>query len=101
MAQDCRFSRGIVAPINASRPAFTLPSPARTLFKYGPQHWFAWPGTVSAIASPIAQDPWQRVYWTGEGKPRLTAQDMAIAPTVLARQPGMTWVFPGPIRRRW
>ncbi len=77
-ALDCRFERGIVSPIKDSRPAFVLPIAANTLFKYSAANWLCWSQRVSAIQSPMAQDEWERVYWTGAGRPKVTAQDIAI-----------------------
>lgn len=77
-AQDCRFERGIVAPMNASKAGEVLPFSPEALHKYG-DNWLIWRSAdVVATDSPMAQDPYQRVYYTGDGKPKVTAQDMAI-----------------------
>ena len=47
-----------------------------TLFHYG-QHWFAWNKVVEAIRSPIAQDPYGRVYYTDGEYPKVTHAQIA------------------------
>ncbi|WP_407330549.1 hypothetical protein [Enterovibrio sp. 27052020O] len=75
---DCRFERGIVAPMKASKVGGVFPISPGALHKYGDK-WLLWSNAaVCATDSPMAQDEYQRVYFTGDGKPKLTAQDMAI-----------------------
>lgn len=81
VALDCQFSRGVVAPLHKDRYVVTLPNAPKTLFQYG-NHWMAFESPVSAINNPMAQDEWQRVYWTGQGKPKVTAQDIALGTKV-------------------
>ncbi|WBA13842.1 hypothetical protein [Salinivibrio proteolyticus] len=78
LARDCEFERGVIMPINENLHARSLPFPAKTLHRYD-DAWLLWPDSVvSAIDSPLGQDQWQRVYFTGDGKPKVTAQDIAI-----------------------
>lgn len=77
VALDCQFTSGVVAPLKSDRYEQTLADAPTTLFKYG-AHWFTFADKVSAINNPMAQDEWQRVYWTGQGKPKVTAQDIAV-----------------------
>lgn len=77
VAQDCQFTSGVVAPLNSDRFVKSLLRRPKTIFKYG-EHWFEFSDPVHAINNPMAQDEWQRVYWTGQGKPKLTAQDIAV-----------------------
>ncbi|EKO3632411.1 hypothetical protein M3894_002941 [Vibrio metschnikovii] len=77
LAKDCTFSRGIVAPVRSDVEVKTLHHVPSTLFLYAHEHWFSFSDPVSVIANPMAQDPHQRVYWTGQGKPKVTAQDIA------------------------
>ena len=39
--------------------------------------WFSWLTDVDAIASPVAQDQYDRVYFTGDGKPKVTSNLIA------------------------
>ncbi|KFA99481.1 hypothetical protein [Vibrio sp. ER1A] len=73
VAKNANFDRGILAPYKA--PLGTLDpidSSIKTLFRYQNQYWFKWDSKVDAVLSPIAQDPWGRVYYTGDGYPKLT-----------------------------
>ncbi|OEF57971.1 hypothetical protein [Enterovibrio norvegicus] len=80
LSVDCRFERGVVAPRKGNVALGTLPSTPHTLHKYG-DNWLLWEsGNVSVTESPMAQDPYQRVYFTGDGKPKLTSQDTAVLP---------------------
>ncbi|MGF1727075.1 hypothetical protein [Photobacterium nomapromontoriensis] len=80
IAKDCHFENGIVAPLKIDSYQQTLPIAASTLFKYTDDHWFVWAKDIEAIHNPMAQDEWQRVYFTGDGVPKVTAQDIAIGP---------------------
>ncbi|MEW2638350.1 hypothetical protein AB1K39_09980 [Vibrio cholerae] len=79
LAFDCTYERGVVAPMRSDQEHGTLAtlSPV-TLFYYAHSHWFTFTQRVSVIANPMAQDAYQRVYWTGQGKPKVTAQDIAV-----------------------
>ena len=50
----------------------SVPSDTETIFRYLNQHWFSWSVDVDAVNSPVANDPWQRVYFTGDGYPKVT-----------------------------
>jgi len=56
--------------------AFTVPSNTRTIYKHrdraGNAYWLVWTTDVHAIASPIAEDPYDRLYWTGQQFPRMS-----------------------------
>ncbi|HIF9483126.1 hypothetical protein [Photobacterium damselae] len=80
IACDCHFEHGIISPIKVDKWVRNFPDSVKTLFKYNYEHWFTWQKTVEAIHNPMAQDKWQRVYFTGDGKPKVTAQDIAIGP---------------------
>lgn len=47
------------------------------VFLYERSHWFSWANPVNAILSPIAQDDYARVYYTGDGKPKVTSNLIA------------------------
>lgn len=75
---NCHYERGIIAPMQSDVLSATLPlSGPKTLFFYAHTHWFTFADRVSVLANPMAQDPYQRVYWSGQGKPKVTAQDIA------------------------
>lgn len=78
LAIDCKFDRGVIAPLKTDLDEVTLPmSNPATLYLYAHTHWFTFSVPVSIIASPMAQDQYQRAYWTGQGKPKVTAQALA------------------------
>lgn len=71
-AFGCHFYNGNLSPLK--RPALTgitVSRTAKTIYKHL-DNWFAWDSEVHAVASPIADDPWQRVYFTGDGYPKVT-----------------------------
>jgi hypothetical protein len=73
LAQGCHFYRGNLSALK--KPLLTnetVDEDAKTIFKYLNQHWFAWDSYVNAVNSPVANDPWQRVYFTGDGYPKVT-----------------------------
>ena len=54
-----------------------MPVPPKTLFHYYGENWFSWVDCVEAMRSPIAQDQYNRVYYTDGIYPKVT--DDAIA----------------------
>ena len=78
IATDCHFDSGIINPLYGDTDqAFAFPSAPTTIFRYTDAFWFAWTGDVDAIRSPIAQDDYDRVYYTDGSYPKVT--DSAIA----------------------
>ncbi len=78
LARDCHFDRGVVAPLFADKPAgITLPITPKTLFHYHGKQWFAWNKQVEVMRSPIAQDQYNRVYYTDGEYPKLTYDAIA------------------------
>ncbi|HKJ88874.1 MAG TPA: hypothetical protein VKA48_10240, partial [Gammaproteobacteria bacterium] len=80
-ATNCKLWRGTLAPW--SKPANQSYDPAggnaTTIYYYQGLHWFEWDKDVDVIRSPIANDAYRRVYWTGDGPPKKT--DQAVATT--------------------
>lgn len=73
IAKGCHFYHGNLSPLREPLlSGETVQSDARTIFKYLNEHWFAWNIDVDAVSSPVANDPWQRVYFTGDGYPKVT-----------------------------
>ena len=69
-ANNCRVDRGSLQPIKGVTTVATLPNTARSLFKYQ-NNWYYWTTAgVDALRSPIANDDWGRVYYTGTGLPK-------------------------------
>lgn len=88
IAKNCLLEDGDLTPLHNSvslaiQP--TLPNSAniKTLHLYEGQHWFVFENDVNVVPSPILQDPWRRMYYTGQGKPKVTRNDLAIGSGVL------------------
>ncbi|EKB22369.1 hypothetical protein HMPREF1170_02631 [Aeromonas veronii AMC35] len=78
LAQDCHFDRGVLAPLTADKPVgLALPLVPKTLFHYYGAHWFAWNKLVEVMRSPIAQDQYNRIYYTDGEYPKLTYDAIA------------------------
>lgn len=77
IACDCHFDHGVISPLEDDASAgVELPIVPTTLFHYG-QYWFAWNKVVEAMRSPIAQDPYGRVYYTDGEYPKVTHAQIA------------------------
>lgn len=79
-SRNLTLKHGTLKPQNALGTVAGLPlmvSPS-SLFLYpegnnGKGFWFAWGNNkiVHAVKSPLADDDWHRVYWTGDGAPKM------------------------------
>ncbi|WP_339885118.1 hypothetical protein [Vreelandella maris] len=86
VARNVDLKRGTLRPEKAPSPVASLPgvtSPAN-LYHYdvgsdGDGFWFSWGQSydVDVVRSPIASDAYARVYWTGQGPPKMSSLDMA------------------------
>ncbi|EKZ6376938.1 hypothetical protein RE069_004068 [Klebsiella aerogenes] len=83
-AENCYFDRGVITPLMDdvdADMAFTF-TPV-TIFHYYDDWWFAWDEEVDVIRSPIAQDPYNRIYYTDGSYPKVTSADIALVGDVL------------------
>lgn len=53
----------------------------QTLYRYpkgndGAGFWLAWGSPVDVVKSPLANDDWSRLYWTGDGPPKMGGIDI-------------------------
>jgi len=72
-ALDCHFDDGVLNPIDTSLDTgFDVRQSTQTLFRYEDAYWFQWDIDVDAIKSPVARDPFRRVYWTDGDYPKVT-----------------------------
>lgn len=73
VSKNTEFERGTLkaykGPLDTGD---TVNSAAKTIFRYLNRHWFQWDKVVDAIYSPVANDEYQRVYYTGDGYPKVT-----------------------------
>ncbi|MER2492318.1 hypothetical protein [Catenovulum sediminis] len=80
LAINCRFDRGQIEPYSNYQSIEPLPvSNVKSLFRYADNFWFAWNKDVDVVNSPIDQDDYGRVYFTGDGKPKVTYNTIATA----------------------
>lgn len=80
VARNVYLRRGTLKPERAPGPIAGLPNviAPSSLYRYpngnnGAGYWMVWGGgkRVHAVKSPLADDAWQRVYWTGDGPPKM------------------------------
>lgn len=62
----------------AAATGTTFDATTRTVFRYGAD-WFQWPVDVDAVEPPLPFDSYDRVYYTGDGYPKVTSQTLATA----------------------
>lgn len=80
-ALNCRVHSGALQPIKGSALVTVLSQAARTIWRYrhaGSDYWLQWPVVVDVVRSPTAQDPYERIYFTGDGEPRMSTFDSVI-----------------------
>ncbi|ECK8872575.1 hypothetical protein DNW15_11320 [Salmonella enterica subsp. enterica] len=77
-AQNCHFRFGVITPVNDDRKSgISFSIKPETLFLYSRNKWFTWSGVVDAVNSPVAQDPYGRVYYTDGQYPKVTSAQIA------------------------
>ncbi|MGP9826902.1 hypothetical protein ACT048_20730 [Ectopseudomonas khazarica] len=88
VARNLTLKHGTLKPergmgVVAGVPSMINPS---SLFHYpngnnGAGFWFLWGNgkAVHAVKSPLADDVWKRVYWSGDGPPKMGALDFVTA----------------------
>lgn len=76
-------SRGMVEPYRKLSTSYaSLAEIIRTIYHYEKgqnTYWLTWPSVVDVARSPIAQDSQGRLYFTGDGEPRMTTYSDAIS----------------------
>lgn len=84
-ASNCVVRQGNLAPLknNNVETLPTLINDVESLFLYSSSHWFSWDKEVHAVKSTIAQDQFERVYFTGDGVPKYTNSSIATGVGVL------------------
>ena len=75
-AVDCRLTNGSLRAYRAPLDEQALTATPQNIYLYrneGNRYWFDWTEDVDVIRSPVADDPNNRVYYTGTIKgPRYT-----------------------------
>ncbi|HFW3989276.1 TPA: hypothetical protein ACJF1X_003012 [Salmonella enterica subsp. enterica serovar Muenchen] len=78
LAQNCHFRFGVITPVNDDeKSSVTFGIKPETIFQYRKDKWFTWSGIVDAVRSPVAQDPYGRVYYTDGQYPKVTSAQIA------------------------
>ncbi|EDX0374306.1 hypothetical protein GTL21_005111 [Salmonella enterica] len=78
LAKNCHFRFGVITPVSDDgKNEVTFGIKPETLFLYRQHKWFTWSGIVDAVRSPVAQDPYGRVYYTDGQYPKVTSAQIA------------------------
>ena len=79
VAKDCRLTNGTVRPLRGQTlvRAKSIAGTLKGLFRYTDSVWFEWAGDVDAHFSPVANDAYARVFYTGDGYPKVTYNAIA------------------------
>ncbi|MGG6129348.1 hypothetical protein ACQSGE_23185 [Salmonella enterica] len=78
LASNCHFRFGVITPVNDDgKSSVTFAIKPETVFQYRQDKWFTWSGIVDAVRSPVAQDPYGRVYYTDGKYPKFTSAQIA------------------------
>ncbi|WP_374755578.1 hypothetical protein [Citrobacter amalonaticus] len=80
LAQNCHFRFGVITPVNDDVESnVTFGTKPETIFLYRKDKWFTWRGMVDVVRSPVAQDPYGRVYYSDGQYPKVTSAQIATA----------------------
>ncbi|EAP0943031.1 hypothetical protein B7802_07735 [Salmonella enterica] len=78
LARNCHFRFGVITPVNDDQKSEVIfDMHPETLFLYSQNKWFTWSGIVDVVRSPVAQDPYGRVYYTDGQYPKVTSAQIA------------------------
>lgn len=78
VANNCHFRNGIITPMKTDRSEnYAFPYSPVSIFLYKAGFWFSWLNDVDAIRSPVANDAYGRIYYTGDDYPKVTSGDVA------------------------
>lgn len=73
-------AQGTLKPVRGSSVDGSISrTNAESMFLYPNGKWLSWAADVDVVRSPLADDPHGRIYWTGEGPPRMAAINSATA----------------------
>ncbi|EFT4510599.1 hypothetical protein H2549_004236 [Salmonella enterica subsp. enterica serovar Stanley] len=78
LSNNCHFRFGVITPVNDDEKSnITFGIKPETVFRYRQDKWFTWTGIVDAVRSPVAQDPYGRVYYIDGQYPKVTSAQIA------------------------
>lgn len=78
-ARNCKMWKGDVRPFR-NRAFVVTPAIAgvkRSIFRWGSNIWFHWLTDVNVAKGPVSGDDAERVYYTGDGPPKMTYSPIA------------------------
>lgn len=79
-AKNCHFRNGVISPMERDADqGVTFKYSPISIFLYKAGFWFTWTKDVDAIRSPVANDAYGRLYYTGDDYPKVTSADIATA----------------------
>lgn len=83
IADNCRLTTGALSPWRKPLQiaSNTLTSSPLSIFKMesgASRYWLSWAGEVDCVRSLIAGDEAQRIYYTGDGEPRMSNYALAV-----------------------
>ncbi|MDH5778279.1 MAG: hypothetical protein OEZ33_08710 [Gammaproteobacteria bacterium] len=70
-AENCRLFSGSLESWKGSANDVLLATSPVTMFRYSPTKWLQWAVDVDVVRSPVPDDQFGRVYWTGDGDPKM------------------------------
>lgn len=76
VAENVTLKSGALRPLAALGDAVAVLRPGinKTIYRYDGQHWLSWLDVVHVVESPIPGDTHKRLYWTGDGPPKMGDQ---------------------------
>lgn len=82
IAQNCRITAGRLEPLRMPVHVDDLDDQiTKTLYQYhqnGTKAFLSWPTVVDVARSPTVNDQHGRIFWTGDGEPRMTTLSRGI-----------------------
>lgn len=79
-AQNALIDRATLRPQrgNTSVETLTKPGVIQSLYRWADQYWFHWTADVDVVEGAIENDASERVYFTGDGVPKMTYSPIAV-----------------------
>ena len=82
VARNVKLWKGVLAALKAPKLIVALTKSGTILSIYrlpydGTDYWLHWAADVDAVRGPVAGDTTKRLYYTGDGEPRVTHAEMA------------------------
>lgn len=86
VALNTKLQTGTIKPYREPAQVTTLSKSGeiKTIYKFGEeitnetQYWFHWTTDVDVVKGPLSDDPYERTYFTGDGAPKMTTNEIAL-----------------------